>query len=59
MLDIQGVQSEGQVEGVVEGPAEVVVPSAAEFWGPRIFMHAPWYEWHPEVHVQGLDEEAR
>ena len=29
--DIQGVQREGQVEGVVEEPAEVGAPSAAEF----------------------------
>ena len=29
--DIQGVQSEVQVEGVVKELAEVVVPSAAEF----------------------------
>ena len=29
--DIQGVQSEGQVEGVVEEPAEVVELGAAEF----------------------------
>ena len=57
--DIQCVQREGQVEGVVEEPAEVDAPSVAEFQGPRIFVHAPRYEWHPEVHVQGLDEEAR
>ena len=49
--DIQGVQREGQVEGVVEEPAEVGAPSAAEFQGPRIFVHAPHYKWHPEVHV--------
>ena len=29
--DIQGVQNEGQVDGVVEEPAEVGAPSAAEF----------------------------
>ena len=29
--DIKGVQSEGQVEGVVEEPTEVVAPGAAEF----------------------------
>ena len=57
--DIQGVQSEGQVEGVVEEPAEVVAPGAAEFQGPRIFVHKPRYDWHLEVHVQGLDEEVR
>ena len=57
--DIQGAQRDGQVEGVVEEPIEVGAPSAAEFQGPRIFVHAPRYEWHPEVHVQGLDEEAR
>ena len=56
---IQGVQSEGQVEGVVEEPTEVVAFGAAEFQGPRIFVHAPRYERHPKVHVQGLDEEAR
>ena len=43
----------------MEEPAEVGAPSAAEFQGPRIFVNAPHYEWHPEVHVQGLDEEAR
>ena len=57
--DIHGVQREGQVEGVVEELAEVGAPSTAEFQGPRIFVHAPRYEWHPEVYVQGLDEEAR
>ena len=56
--NIQGVQREGQVEGIMEEPAEVGAPSAAEFPGPRIFVHAPRYEWHPKVHVQGLDEEA-
>ena len=56
--DIQGVQREGQVEGVVEEPAEVGAPSAAEFQGPRIFVHAPRYAWHSDVHVQGPDEEA-
>ena len=39
--DIQGVQSEGQVEGVVEELAEVGAPGVAEFQGPRIFVHAP------------------
>ena len=57
--DIQAVQREGQVEGIVEEPAEVGAPSGAQFQGPWIFVHAPRYEWHPEVHVQGLDEEAR
>ena len=56
--DIQDVQSEGQAKGVVEKPTEVVSPGAAEFQGPRICVHAPRYEWHPEVQVQGLDEEA-
>ena len=49
--NIQGVQREGQVEAVVEEVAEVGAPSAAEFQGPRIFVHARHYEWHPEVHV--------
>ena len=49
--DIQGVQREGQVEGLVEELAEVGAPSAVEFQGPRIFVHAPHYEWHPEVHI--------
>ena len=31
VLDIQRVQSEGQVEGVVEEPAEVGAPGAANF----------------------------
>ena len=39
--DIQGVHNEGQVEGVVEEPVEVGAPGAAEFQGPRIFVHAP------------------
>ena len=43
----------------MEELAEVGAPGAAEFQGPRIFVHAPRYEGHPEVHVQGLDEEAR
>ena len=43
----------------MEEPAEVGAPSAAEFQGPRIFMHAPRSEWHPKVHAQGLDKEAR
>ena len=59
VADIQGVQGEGQTGVVVEESTEAVAPSAAEFQGPRIFAHAPKYEWHPEVHVQGLDEEAR
>ena len=42
--DIQGVQSEGQAEGVVEEPVEVVAPSATEFQAPRVFVHAPQYE---------------
>ena len=29
--DIQGVQSKGQVEGVVEEPIDVVAPSVAKF----------------------------
>ena len=48
--DTQGVQREGQVEGVAEEPVEFGAPSAAEFQGPWIFVHAPWYEWDPEVH---------
>ena len=31
----------------------------AAFEGPRIFVHAPQYEWRPEVRVHGQDEEAR
>ena len=38
---------------------QTVVPSAAEFQGPRILVHAPRYEWHLEVNVQGLGEEVR
>ena len=52
-------KAEGQVEGVVEEPVEVSAPGAAEFQGPQISVHAPRYEWHLEVDVQGLDEEAR
>ena len=44
---------------MVEDPAKAVAPGAAEFQNPQIFVHAPRYEWHPEVHVQGLDEDAR
>ena len=40
-----------RLKGVVEEPAKVGALSAAEFQGPRIFVHAPRYEWHPEVHV--------
>ena len=58
VLDIQGVQGEGQVGLVVEELVEAVAPGAAEFQGPRIFVHPTRYKWHPEVHVQGLDEEA-
>ena len=43
----------------MEESAEVGAPSVAEFQGPRTSVHASRYEWHPEVHVQGLDEEAR
>ena len=57
--DIQGVQGEGQVGIVVEEPAKAVAPGVVEFQGPRIYVHAPRYEWHLEVCVQGLDEEAR
>ena len=46
--DIQGVQSEGCVDGVMEEPVEIGAPGVAEFEGPRIFVHAPRYEWHPE-----------
>ena len=42
----------------MEEPVEVGAPNAAEFQGSRIVVHLPRYEWHPEVHVQGLDEEA-
>ena len=35
------------------------MPGATEFQGPRIFVNTAQYEWHLEVHVQGLDEEAR
>ena len=57
--DIQGAQGEGQAGVVVEESTEAVAPSTAEFQGPRISVHAPKYEWYLEVHVQGLDEEAR
>ena len=43
----------------MEEPTEVGALGAAEFQGRRIFVHAPRYECHLEVHVQGLDEEAR
>ena len=55
--NIQGVQSEGHVGVVVEEPTEAVALSVAKFQGPQIFVHASQYEWHPTVHVQGLDEE--
>ena len=57
--DIQGIQGEGQAGVVVEEPIEAIALGVAEFQGPRIFVHAPRYEWHLEVRVQGLDEEAR
>ena len=43
----------------IEELAKTMVPSATEFQGPRIFVHAPRCKWHSEVHVQSLDEEAR
>ena len=48
---IQGVQEEGQVgvRVIVEEPAKALVRGAPEFQGPWIFVHAPRYEWHPEV----------
>ena len=55
---LEGVLGEGQV-GTVEEPVEAVSTYPAAFDGPRIFVHAPQYEWRPEVHVQGQDEEAR
>ena len=58
-MPIQGVQEEDQVGLRVEEPSDVVIPSATEFQGPRIFVNAPQYEWRPEVHVQVLDEEER
>ena len=59
VLDIQGVRSEGQTEVVIEEPADTIALSAVEFQCPRIFVHALQYKWRLEVHVQGLDEEAR
>ena len=44
---------------VVQEPSEAVVMHEATFEGPRIFVQAPQYKWHLEVHVQGQDEEAR
>ena len=58
-IPIQGVQDEGQVGVRVEEPSDAMILGAAEFQGPRIFVNAPMYEWRLEVHVQGLDEEAR
>ena len=55
---VQGVQEEGQVGVTIEEPAKIAILSATEFQGPQIFVHAPWYEWRPEAHVQGLDGEA-
>ena len=59
MPDIHSAQSEGQVGVVVEELAEAVMPRATEFQGPQIFVNVPRYEWDMEVHVQGLNEEAR
>ena len=57
--DLQGVQSEVQARIVVEKPSEAIMPSVIELQGPQIFVNTPWYEWHLEVHVQGLDEDSR
>ena len=59
MQDIQRVQNESQIRVVVEEPSEAVMPSEEEFPGPQIFGNVPRNEWHPEVHVRALDEEAR
>ena len=48
-----------QAKVVVQEPSEVVVMREAAFEGPRIFVHAPRYEWRPEVRVYGQDEEAK
>ena len=44
---------------MVEEPAKTVISGVVEFQGPRIFVNVARFEWTPEVHVQGLDEEAR
>ena len=43
----------------MQEPSEAVVTRQAAFEGPRIFVHAPRYEWRPEVCVHGQGEEAR
>ena len=40
---LEGVPVEGRV-GRVEEPVEAVSTYPATFDGPRIFVHAPWYE---------------
>lgn len=49
---LEGVFVEGQVGNLV-ATTDVVAVGDATFGGPRIFVHAPWFEWRPEVHVQG------
>ena len=56
---LEGVPQGDQAKVVVQEPSEAVVMREAAFEGPRIFVHAPRYEWRPEVRVQGQDEEAR
>lgn len=55
---LEGVSGEGQAEHVEE-PSDVVVIGDAAFNEPTIFIHAPRFEWRPEVHVQEQDEGAR
>lgn len=47
---LEGVCGEGHV-GHVEEPSNAVVAIDATFNGPRIFVHAPWFEWRLEVYV--------
>ena len=55
---LEGTLGEGEV-GRVEEPVEAIDISNTMFDGPRIFVFAPQYEWHPEVHVKGQNKEAQ
>ena len=54
---LEDVPQGGQAEVVVQEPSEAVVTREAAFEGPRIFVHAPRYEWRLEVRDHGQDEE--
>ena len=56
MPQIEGENGTSQA-GIVKEPVEVVVVGDATFDRSCIFIHAPRYEWRPEVHVISQDKE--